>query len=694
MRTAAKIKIVFLVSLVLGFGSLVYADEASSTPEIASSTPLVIVEEVPPVLLEPDTITLTIRDGSVTAFSGTVELAATTTPDTLVTPTAGGEPVSISARSLLATLLTLDTENDSFEITQYTYYPAYASFLIDCIAVPASSTSPHCFNWTYAVNGSYPFDGVDDKILAAGDTAHFFFGPQRKVILSTTTVEVDTPFTATASNYDLATGEYVAAPGFTIGAGTANPDFSFTEIATGTADALGQVVFTLHATGTFSVGIKEDFYFPSESILITGSATTSEPVSDEPVPSSSGGGGTPAPTGFNIPRALAFIASHQTADGSFTSPIVTDWAALAFAAGEPGVPKQLLRTYLLTSAPAFTNVTDNERHALALEALDINPYTGTSHDYITPIVAAFDGIEIKNSPSDAGIVNDDIFGLIALLHAGYSSSDALIKQEAAFVLSKQHADGSWDGIPDMTAAAIQALGPLFDVPGVNQALGKASRYLASTEQQDGSWGNIDSTSWVQTAINGIIEAHTPGLETESAWRTSAGNLPTDALAAAQLANGSVSSADPTWSTSYAVVAASGKSWVSLLHSFPKISPVSGGGSSGSESIALSIATSSERALATSTPMFATSTARVLGAATSTDETTLFTIPSTTPNAATSSKKLPKLKKVSVAHRNSAQQIPSPATTTPHVLAQSAPTEHTGFFGSIWHTIARFLRKLF
>jgi squalene cyclase len=127
---------------------------------------------------------------------------------------------------------------------------------------------------------------------------------------------------------------------------------------------------------------------------------------------------------------------------------------------------------------------------LALEALGINPYSGSPLDTISPIVTAYDGTQIGSASLD----NDDIFALLALQYAGYTQQDDIIRKTAVFVISKQKADGSWDASADMTAAAIQALGALYTVPGYGPALGKAQGYLAAHQQTTGGWDNADSTS--------------------------------------------------------------------------------------------------------------------------------------------------------------------------------------------------------
>ena len=651
-----------------------------------------------------DTATITIRDGA-TALGPFIVTLPDASATTTITPNSGTtSPVSLFARSTLATLQTLDATNTDFSLSEIQYFdfgePYSGGLYLNCVTIPPVSVSPLCADWQYNVNGSAPSISAGSLILNNGDTVFLYFGFPRQAALSASSVALGTPVTATAQLYNPADNTYSPATGVTIGATQPNPNDSFNplEIATSTVDANGQAIFTLSATGTYNVGIKEDFYFPTTQLTVT------DPPPATPAPSGGGGGAlAPVTPQFNMASAITYLVSKQNADGSFNSPLLSDWTAVAFAAADPGQAKTALRQYLLTASPPLSSATDYERHAMALAAMGIDPYSGTSINYIGHITGAFDGTQI----GDPSLDNDDIFALFPLLHAGYNASDTIIQKEAVFILSKQKTDGSWDESPDMTAAAIQALGPLFSIPGLNRALGKAAGYLASTEQPDGSWGlsgqgNIDSTSWVQTAINGIIEAHTPGFSSEAPWKTSAGLFPTDALASAQQPDGAVQSASSqsdmrVWSTSYAVVAASGKSWVSLLQSFPKPPEprVSGGGGGallGTASTATTTAATSTLAIvATSTPEVATTTPVTL-IATSTQPSATSTVATIAPHQLVGRKT--KLRPIA------ASSTPSLATSTKLrqnqiALAGQASTANVAeFLTNIWHSFTSFFAHFF
>ena len=289
-------------------------------------------------------------------------------------------------------------------------------------------------------------------------------------------------------------------------------------------------------------------------------------LSPSPIPPSGVGGGSEdievAHYKLYAPSALAYLASVQHSDGSFGSPFLSDWVAIAIASADESPAKIYLRNYLSSTSPLLANITDYERHAMTLMALGINPYSGTPVDYITPIVQAFDETQI----GDIHLDNDDIFALFPLLHSGYTADDIIIQKTVAFILSAQNEDGSWDNSVDMTAAAIQALAQVSSLPNVSAAVIKAGGYLRTQQNFNGGFGNSFSTSWVLQAISALGES-------ADEWMPYA-FTPNDYLAGLQQSDGGVELINSTgqtrqWATAYAIPASLGKTWGSLLQSFQK-----------------------------------------------------------------------------------------------------------------------------
>jgi hypothetical protein len=364
--------------------------------------------------------------------------------------------------------------------------------------------------------------------------------------LNTTSVTKGNSFTASAESYNYADNTWSALTGITLGVTVPNPSDPWTPtvVATQPVDTEGKATITLADAGEYSVGIAEDFYFPSYSLTV---------IEPAPVQGGGGGGGSaPAPV-FSTDRALSYLYSVQNPDGSFGSDLYTDWVAVAYAAGGvSGNAKVSLLSYLSSHAQVSSLLTDNERRAIALLSLGENPYSFNGTDYIAPIVSSFDGTQF----GDASLVNDDIFALLPLSASGYVASDDLIAKDVQFLVSKQRSDGSWEGSIDLTAAAIQALRAYSAAP---EAVEKAIAYLQNSQQADGGFGSVYSTSWAMQAGAG--------------W-TKNGKTPTDYLACMQDTDGAAISGSESinnrvWATSYAIPAVLGKSWSAIMHSVPK-----------------------------------------------------------------------------------------------------------------------------
>lgn len=297
-----------------------------------------------------------------------------------------------------------------------------------------------------------------------------------------------------------------------------------------------------------------------ETLIITN--VTPDAPEPDPAQSSSI---RPSGTADTLPRvvdpvaALNFLISRQAPDGSFSTALTSDWAAIALSAAEaPLEARNALITHLMAD-DSLTSVTDYERRAMALEALGIDPRPS---GIITHIKDAFDGAQI----GDPTLVNDDIFALLPLLHVGYDANDPIIKTVVAHILSHQLPDGSWHGV-DLTSAAIQALTPLRTLPNVTDALDAARAYLSESRDSHGCWRNVYTNAWVLQAL--------VALDTDlSAWQTPDGTTPSTCLALSQGADGAFERAaaaieNREWSTAYALPAALGKPWDTILTTFSR-----------------------------------------------------------------------------------------------------------------------------
>ena len=329
--------------------------------------------------------------------------------------------------------------------------------------------------------------------------------------------------------------------------------------STTAADERGQLTLTPTDTNPIVITLARAGNVSTRAFILT-------PTLAVTLPSSLGGGSASPDATHTIDtgKALTFLRSVARADGSYGAALYTDWVAVGLS-GVNGADDMRMKlvTYMKTSTNPGLLLTDLERRIMALLALGIDPSLGTSRDYIKEMLTHFDGAQWGN----ANEINDDIFALIPLLHAGYTASDEVIAKTAAHIISAQSSSGSWGSI-DLTAAGIEALLPLSSLPSAANAIANAKTYLHNAQGADGGFGSSFATSWVLQAISGM-----PGENLSQNWMKN-GKTPQDYLWLLQQTDGGV---EPTsldqnsrvWATAYAIPAAGGKDWNALLASFPK-----------------------------------------------------------------------------------------------------------------------------
>ena len=542
--------------------------DSTSTAETASSTDDTTSTSTVATSI-PTTVHLDVRYEDSLVFDGDVTLpdATTTTLDD-----SSGAPHSISSDSALYLLsLAQASSSNAFSISDLQYYTSFGEFYINCLDIQASSTVHACSNWQYAVNGSDPAEGSDQYIATIGDNIYFYYGNQRQFTVSATSTDTATPVTVSVQKYDYTNNSWLPLSGEIVDATQPNPNDEWNPfiIATSTSDASGTASFLLANAGVYNIGLSDDGFYPTTLTVSTstasstdGTATTTTPP--PPVVISGGGGGSGGIThnAFDLNKALQFISSNQSSDGSFGGSMYTDWVAIALASLPDSNSRDKIVTFIKSEPNVEESVTDYERHAMALEALGINPYNGTSVNYIQPIVSAYDGTEI----GDPTLVNNDIFAIFPLMKAGYSSGDPIIQKTIAYIISEQNSDGSWAESVDLTSAAIQALSLTPSIRWSSQSIHNARQYLVVNQQADGGFGSVDSTSWALQAIASLNESSTNWLKDS--------NDPQDYLYNDQQSDGGIDSTSTPiytriWSTAYAIPAASNKTWASIFVSFPE-----------------------------------------------------------------------------------------------------------------------------
>jgi hypothetical protein len=496
-----------------------------------------------------------IRAGDTVVYNGSLSLPEA---GTISIPDGNGVTHDVNANSVLALLYTLDQTASEFSISDLQYFDSFGSFYLKCIT-PNGGT-PLCDNWQYAINDVTPSTGADTTILTGGESIVLYFGNPHQLLLDKTSINAGDSVNVTAQKYNYTDNTWSALLGVNIDVTVPNPDdiWNPTLISETLVDQDGKANIVLTNPGTYTFGIKEDFSFPSYAVTVVSSSGGG----------GGGGGGGPVKNTISIADASSFLSSKQKPDGSFGSSLYTDWSAVAIGAlgSQAGSMKSAISDYLKNNPLNSNSLTDNERRAMALMSLGINPYDGTSVNYIDKIVKSYDGTQF----GDSSLYNDDIFASIVLLNAGYSPSDEMIKKDIAFIISQQSFDGSW-GSPDMTGAGLQLLRIVMNLSGVQDSITKAEAYLASAQGGDGGFLNSFSTSW---ALQGM--SLNPSLSDKTARADKY-------IALLQETDGGVGPSTDTdenriWATSYAIPASLHVPWSSVMQSFSKPSNSTGGGS--------------------------------------------------------------------------------------------------------------------
>ncbi len=496
-----------------------------------------------------ETVSLTIRSGGTIIFEDGVELQE----EGNITLNSH----NIDARSVLSVVNDADLLDDSWSISDLQYYDSYGSFYLRCIE---SSAGEDCDNWQFAVNGSDTGEGMDQSTVSDGENIYLYFGPQYQISLSSNEITTEDDLVVTAQKYDYENDSWENRDGVTVGLTQPNPEneWSPLEIQTNPVDGDGQATFSAIPVGEYSVGIQEDYYFPTESLTVT-----------QALENSGGGGGSSGSyaqsnllkPSFDIAKAFEFIISQQKEDGSFGEGIYTDWTALAFSSTESHEDqKTKLIKYISANGTPGTMLTDYERYSMSLMSLGLSPYNTNGENYIAKITASFDGKQFGEILED----NDDIFALIVLQNAGFTSEEEMIKKTIEFILSKQKENGSWDESVDMTGASMMALDFVSDDEKVKNALEKAKTFLKENQKDTGGWANPSSTAW---AIQGILALG----ENTNEWIKNTKN-PIDYFAINQDTDGGMKNENlknKLWETSYVLTSLSGKTWNELLINFEK-----------------------------------------------------------------------------------------------------------------------------
>jgi hypothetical protein len=266
-------------------------------------------------------------------------------------------------------------------------------------------------------------------------------------------------------------------------------------------------------------------------------------------------------------KALDYLRSVQKPDGSISDFATSSWAVMAIvAAGEDphswkGSGGNSIVDYLIANRHLLDlgKATDIERFILSMTSAGENPRNIGGVDYLETLKNFFVDGQIGNE----AWLNDDFWGVIALVSAGESANSTVIRETVRFIKAHQNSDGGWGwalGVAsdvDNTAAAVMALISAGE-ENSTKAITNALQFLKSNQQLDGGFPSHDVTnsasdSWAISAIHSVRQ-------NPAEWQIN-GISVVDHLLSLQNADGSFNwtRADPAginkaFMTSYAVVA--------------------------------------------------------------------------------------------------------------------------------------------
>jgi len=227
-----------------------------------------------------------------------------------------------------------------------------------------------------------------------------------------------------------------------------------------------------------------------------------------------------------IVKALDYLQSIQAADGSIGSYSDSAWAVMAIAAagqnphewGNPSVVAYLKNNASLISGE-FNLGTAYARMVLSIIAADADPSSfgpgdptyAPGGDYLSKLKELHNGTQFTDGFGNTDTLNDDFWGIMALIASREPRDSALITSTVAFIKDNQAEDGGWswatpanpwygESDVDSTAAAIMALRAAGEHPG-SVAIANGIAYMKDNQDISGgffSWGAVSLASTIQS----------------------------------------------------------------------------------------------------------------------------------------------------------------------------------------------------
>lgn len=250
----------------------------------------------------------------------------------------------------------------------------------------------------------------------------------------------------------------------------------------------------------------------------------------------------------DIKKAVAYLKQQPP----------NDWITMALAAaGENNLSYEHLKTL------SGYQATDYEKRILALTSLGLDPRNFAGQNFVEKLIAQYKNNQIGNE----NLLNDDFWGILALVSAGEDSNSETIQNSKKFILKHQNQDGGFGYAINMssdtndTAAAIMALLEA-GLTKYSYPIKQGIKYLKKSQNgdagfpfQQSNFSDGASTAWVISALYKLEENLLN-------WQKQ-GKMPLDFLKSLQKNDGSfvwqaTNSKGSSFVTSYAVIALAGK----------------------------------------------------------------------------------------------------------------------------------------
>lgn len=203
---------------------------------------------------------------------------------------------------------------------------------------------------------------------------------------------------------------------------------------------------------------------------------------------------------YNSTAALTYLQNHANSPWSTMAQTLLNASSIS-------------TDYLKTISS--NNAIDLEAPILAIAALNQDPRSFGSTDY----VAKLESFHSSGQIGDPTALNDDIFGILALVAAGQPLTDATITDAKNFLLQHQNSDGGWgfatgSGSDSNTTAAAMVALVAVNFTSSDTHIQNALNYLKTAQNADGgftydpksSYGTASdssSTAWVLWALDAL-----------------------------------------------------------------------------------------------------------------------------------------------------------------------------------------------